>query len=127
MFISTIVSRLLQSVEFFRSGVGKWFVLLWTRCILPFKFFVIPLFAWGVIKIAISSFRLFCSTIRGYLDSVGFNGLQIGGADVLAIANTVLPLDELAGFIVAWCGLYAVCASIRFVRAAWSAIPFKAT
>lgn len=126
MYISTIASRILQSLEFFRSGFGKWLLLLWAK-IVAFKWLAVPLFVWGIIKISISAFRLFCSAMRGYLDSVGFNGIQVGGANVLAIANTVLPLDELAGFIVAWCGLYSVCASIRFIRAAWSAIPLKAS
>ncbi len=126
MFISTLIGRLLQAVEFFRSGFGKWFVLIFQK-ILAYKILVIPFFIWGVIKIAISTFRLLCSAIGSYFNSIGFTGLRVGGADILAIANTVLPLDELIGLIVAWAALYAVCASIRFLRAAWAAIPLKAT
>jgi len=126
MFISTLIGRLLQSVEFFRSGFGKWFVLAFQK-ILAYKIFVIPLFVWGVIKISISLFSLFCTSIREYLHSIGFNGVTVGGADVLAIANTVFPIDEFVGLLVAWASLYGVCASIRFARAAWAAIPLKAT
>lgn len=126
MFISTLCGRLLQAVEFFRSGFGKWFVLVFEK-ILAFKIFVIPLFIWSVIKLSISVFGLFCSTIRGYLNSIGFNGITVGGSDILAIANTVFPVDEFIGLLIAWATLYGVCASIRFARAAWAAIPFKAT
>ena len=126
MFISTLVGRLLQAVEFFRSGFGKWFVLIFNK-LLAYKFFVVPFFLWAVIKISISSFRFFCTSIGSYLNSIGFTGLRVGGADILAIANTVLPLDELIGLVVAWAALYGVCASIRFARAAWAAIPLKAT
>ncbi len=65
--------------------------------------------------------------IHTYFDSIGFTGLSIGGVDILSVANTVLPIDEFIAMLVAWFGLYAVCASIRFLRAAWAAIPFKAT
>ena len=126
MQISTLIGRLLQSVEFFRSGFGKWFVLLFQK-MLEFKFLVIPLFLWGVIKISISVFRLFCTSLGSYLNSIGFNGIRVGGADVLAIANTVFPVDEFIALLVAWASLYGVCASIRFTRAAWAAIPLKAT
>ena len=126
MFISNVCSRILQSVEFFRSGFGKWFVLLFQK-FLAFKFFCLPFFLWGVIKISISVFRLFCTSIGSYLNSIGFTGVQVGGADVLAIANTVFPVDEFVGLLVAWASLYGVCASIRFARAAWAAIPLKAT
>ena len=126
MFISTLIGRLLQAVEFFRSGFGKWFVLLFQKLI-QYKIFVIPFFVWGVIKVAISAFGLLCSAIASYFNSIGFTGLRIGGANILAIANTVLPLDELIGLIIAWAALYGVCASIRFARAAWAAIPLKAT
>lgn len=126
MFISTLIGRLLQSVEFFRSGFGKWFVLLFQK-MLAFKFLCLPFFLWGVIKIGISVFRLFCTSIGSYLNSIGFNGIRVGGADVLAIANTVFPVDEFIGLLIAWASLYGVCASIRFARAAWAAIPLKAT
>ena len=126
MFISTIISRLLQSFEFFRSGFGRWLSLGLSK-FLEFKIFVVPLFIWGVIRLTISLFRAFCSAVSTYFDSIHFSGIQVGGVNVLAVANTVLPIDELVGMIVAWFGLYAVCASIRFVRAAWSAVPFKAS
>ena len=126
MFISTLIGRLLQAVEFFRSGFGKWFVLVFQKLI-AYKILVIPFFVWSVIKISISVFRLFCSSIGGYLQSIGFNGIQVGGADVLKIANTVFPIDEFIGLLVAWASLYGVCASIRFARAAWAAVPLKAT
>ncbi|MBR1922115.1 MAG: hypothetical protein IJ829_09010 [Kiritimatiellae bacterium] len=52
---------------------------------------------------------------------------QGGGYSIVAIANTILPLDETIALLVAWAGLYATCAGIRFARAAWSAVPFKAS
>ena len=126
MFVSTLIGRLLQSLEFFRSGFGRWFSLALSK-LLEFKIFWIPLFLWGVIRLTITLFRAFCSAVSTYFNSIGFSGIRIGGVDVLAVANTVLPVDELIGFIVAWFGLYAVCASIRFIRAAWSAVPLKAS
>lgn len=126
MFISTLIGRLLQSFEFFRSGFGRWLSLFLSK-FLEFKIFWVPLFVWGVIRLTITLFRAFCSAVSTYFHSIGFSGIQIGGVDLLAVANTVLPIDELIGMILAWFGLYAVCASIRFVRAAWSAVPFKAS
>ncbi len=126
MFIANIVSRILQSFEFFRSGAGKWAVLLIQK-VLDFKIFVMPLFVWGVIKITISVFRLFCSRLASYFDTIHFEGLMVGGTDILAVANTVFPVDEFVAMLVSWFTLYSVCASIRFIRAAWSAIPFKAS
>lgn len=122
----TIAARILQSFEFFRSGAGRWGVLI-TEKLCQFKFLTIPLFIWGVIRISISSFRLLCSAIARYLNSIGFTGITVGGSDLLAIANTVFPVDEFMGLLVAWASLYAVCASIRFIRAAWAAVPLKAT
>ena len=126
MFISTLIGRLLQSFEFFRSGVGRWGVLLWQK-VMEFKIFSLPLLIWGVVRFSISLFRSACSAIQTYFDAIHFSGIQVGGTSLLTLANTVFPVDEFVGLLIAWVGLYAVCASIRFVRAAWSAIPFKAT
>ena len=126
MFIANITSRVLQSLEFFRSGAGKWGVLFVTK-FLQFRLFALPLFIWGAIKLTITGFGLFCSAIRAKLNALSFSGLQVGGVDILALANTVLPIDELMAMIVSWFAVYAICATIRFIRAAWSAIPLKAS
>ena len=126
MIITTVVSRVLQSLEFFRSGFGRWFVIIWQNSIFS-KIFLIAFFVWGVIRSTMALFSSLCSYISGALSSLGFSGVRVGGVDILALANSVLPLDELMGYIVIWFTVYGVCAAIRFVRAAWSAIPFKAT
>ena len=126
MFISTLIGRLLQSVEFFRSGFGKWFVLGFEK-FMYIKYPVVVLVVWGCIKISIAVFRLFCSSVGGYLNSIGYSGIRVGGCDILAIANTVFPIDEFVGLLIAWATLYGVCASIRFARAAWAAVPLKAS
>ena len=125
-FITSAVTYLLKSLEFFRSGVGKWFTLGFEKT-LEYKVFLLPFFIWGVIKFFISLFTTVCSAIRDKLASLNFSGIEVGGVDVLALANSVLPIDELVGLIVAWFGVAAVVASIRFIRAAWSAIPLKAS
>ena len=125
-FITSIVSSLLRSIEFFRSGLGKWFTLGFEKLV-DFKIFLLPLFIWGVIRFFISLFTTVCSAIREKLASLNFSGIQVGGVDILSLANSVLPLDELVGLIVAWFGVASVVASIRFIRAAWSAIPLKAS
>lgn len=125
-FISTLVARLLQAVEFMRSGSGKWAVLVFNK-IKSYKIFTVPCFIFAIVKITISLFRLFCSAVGGYLNSLGFSGIIVGGVDLLAIANTVFPVDEFIGLLISWVTLYGICASIRFARAAWAAIPFKAT
>ena len=124
--ISNIVSRVLQSLEFFRSGLGRWITLIFQKFIF-FKIFAVPLFIWGIIKLTISGFGLLCSSIQAKFHAINFTGLQVGGVDILAVANTVLPIDELMAMLISWFSIYAVCASIRFIRAAWSAIPFKAS
>lgn len=125
-FVSNIVSSLLQSVEFFRSGFGKWFTLGLQK-LLDYKFLMLPFFIWGVIRLVISLFGSVCSAIRDKLSSMNFNGLQVGGVDILSLANSVLPLDEIVAMLVAWFGVAAVVASIRFIRAAWDAVPLKAS
>ena len=132
MTIAVLTGRLLQSFEFFRSGAGRWAVLFFEKLVSPFKWTCLPLMIWGIIKLSLSVFRLFCSAIRDHLTT--FENLnQItreGGAesaDILAIANTVFPVNEFVSLLVAWVGLYTACASIRFLRPAWAAIPLKAT
>lgn len=125
-FVTNIVSSLLRSFEFFRSGMGKWFTLGLEK-IADYKIFLLPLFIWGVIRAVISLFGAVCSAIRDKLASLGFTGIQVGGVDVLALANSVLPIDELIGLIVAWFGVASVVASIRFIRAAWAAVPLKSS
>ena len=123
---SVIISSLLRSVEFFRSGMGKWFTLGLEK-IVDYKIFLLPLFIWGVIRLVISLFGSVCSAIREKLSSLGFSGIQVGGVDVLSLANSVLPIDELIALLIAWFGVASVVASIRFIRAAWSAVPLKAS
>ena len=130
MFIVTVVSRLLQSVEFFRSGFGRWFTLLFLKLV-DFKLFLLPLVIFGFIKCFIMSFSSLCSFIRSQWPTIshGVSSSVIhgGGFDIVAIANTVLPIDETMTLVVIWFSIYAACAIIRFARAAWAAIPFKAT
>ena len=129
MTIAVLTGRLLQSLEFFRSGAGRWVVLFFEKLVSPFKWTCLPLMIWGIIKFSLSVFRVFCSSVRGHIEV--FQNLsqitQVGGLDVLDIANTVFPVNEFASLLVAWVGLYATCASIRFFRAAWAAIPFKSS
>jgi len=126
MSISAIVGRLLQAVEFFRSGFGRWFAILFEKFI-NYKFFALPLLLWGVIRLTITLFSMMCDKIRELVGNISTNALQVGGVDILAVANTVFPVDETIALIVAWAGVYAVCATIRFIRAAWSAVPLKAS
>lgn len=129
MTIAVLTGRLLQSLEFFRSGAGRWIVLLFEKLLSPFKWTCLPLFIWGIIKFSLSVFRSLCSAIKDHIQTI--QNLQqiteVGGADVLDIANTVFPVNECFTLLVAWVGLYTACASIRFLRAAWAAIPLKAT
>ena len=127
MMIATITARLLQSVEFLRTFVANCVRLFWSKALLPFRFGVIGVFIWGVIRLSISVFRLFCTTMQSHINAIQYSGIQVGGTSVLSIANTVFPVDECVAMIIAWFALYAVCASIRFIRAAWAAIPLKAT
>lgn len=130
MFIVTVVSRLLQSVEFFRSGFGRWFTLLFQKLV-DFKLFFLPLVIFGFIKCFTALFSSLCSFIGAQWSNithgVSSSGIHGGGFDIVAIANTVLPIDETMSLVVIWFSIYTACAIIRFVRAAWSAIPFKAT
>ena len=129
MTLSVLTGRLLQSLEFFRSGAGRWFVLFFEKLVSPFKWACLPLFVWGVIKLSLSVFRLFCSSLREHIQTI--QGLQqitmVGGVDILDVANTVFPVNEFVSLLAAWVGLYSACASVRFLRAAWAAIPLKAT
>lgn len=126
MFITTVVSRVLQSLEFFRSGFGRYFVVLWQNSVIC-KIFIVFFFIWGVVRLAVSLFTQFCSLVSSSLQSLHFSGVTVGGVDVLSLANSVLPIDETMALVVVWFSVYSVCATIRFVRAAWAAIPFKAT
>ena len=72
-------------------------------------------------------FTSLCSHISTLFGSMGFHGIRAGGIDILSFANTVLPLDEMIALLISWFAVYSVCATIRFVRAAWAAIPLKAT
>ena len=131
MTIAVLTGRLLQSLEFFRSGAGRWVVLFFEKLLSPFKWTCLPLFIWGIIKFSLSVFRAFCSAIREHLQT--FENMQQitdssgSSTSVLDIANTVFPVNETFTLLVAWVGLYTACASIRFLRAAWAAIPLKAT
>lgn len=125
--MGSVVSRLLQSLEFFRSGFGRYFSLAWEK-IAWSKFFILPFVIIGFIRLSISLFGRFVSFIHDTLVGMGINQVfVVGGVDILALANTVLPLDEMIALFIMWFSVYAACASIRFVRAAWSAIPLKAT
>lgn len=130
MFIVTVVSRLLQSVEFFRSGFGRWFSLLFNKLV-DFKVFLIPLLIFGFVRAFMSLFGLLCEFIQAkwasITSSVASTSIHGSGWDIVALANTVLPIDETMSLLVIWFAIYAACAAIRFVRAAWAALPFKAT
>ena len=126
MAISTIVSRLLQSLEFFRSGWGRWITLLFNNSVFR-VLFLVPCLIYGFVRFCVSLFTRFCSFISDTLSSLHTPTLQVGGVDIFAFANSVLPLDELIGLLTMWFGVCAACATIRFVRAAWAAIPLKAT
>ena len=126
MFVSTVVSRVLQSLEFFRSGFGRYFFVFWQNSQLC-QIFTVFFFIWGVVRLVISSFTRFCSFVSESLQSLHFSGVTVGGVDILSFANSVLPIDETMALVVVWFSVYSVCATIRFVRAAWAAIPFKAT
>ena len=125
-FISGVVSKILQSLEYFRSGFGRYFVMLVQNVFIS-KILLVPIVIFAAIRMAVALFSRLCSAISGYLSSMNFNGIVVGGVDVLALANSVLPLDETMGLVVIWFTVYSVCATIRFVRAAWAAIPLKAT
>ena len=102
MTIAVLTGRLLQSLEFFRSGAGRWVVLFFEKLVSPFKWTCLPLMIWGIIKLSLSVFRLFCSAIRDHLTT--FENLnqitQVGGADILAIANTVFPVNEFVSLLI---------------------------
>ena len=124
--ISAIAGRILQSVEFFRSGFGRYLSLFMEKLV-AWKWAAVPLLIWGVVRLSIGAFSLFCSCIRDLIGDISAVQTQSGGYSIVAIANTILPLDETIALLVAWAGLYATCAGIRFARAAWSAVPFKAS
>ena len=124
--ISAIAGRILQSVEFFRSGFGRYLSLFMEKLV-AWKWAAVPLLIWGVVRLSIGAFSLFCSCIRDLIGDISAVQTQGGGYSIVAIANTILPLDETIALLVAWAGLYATCAGIRFARAAWSAVPFKAS
>lgn len=131
MSITSICGRILQGWNFLTQSIYTYVKFIWTR-LKGFKIFVVPLFIREVVQLTISTFTSLCSSVRNLYQndlSNATNSISLQGSpgDVLAIANTVLPLDELIGFIVAWLGVYAACAAIRFVRAAWAAVPFKAS
>lgn len=128
MFISTVVSRVLQSLEFVRFNIGSYFVGFWRASLLG-RIFMIGAFIWGCIRFTISLYGTMLHAIADAWASRNVNALAIqsGGTDILAMANSILPLDEIIALLVSWCSLNAVCAFIRFIRAAWAAIPLKAT
>ena len=129
MTIAVLTGRLLQSLEFFRSGAGRWVYLFIEKVISPFRWSCVPLMIWGVIKLSLSIFRLFCSAIREHVETLESMQriTQFDGVNILEIANTVFPVNEFVTLLVSWVGLYSACASIRFLRAAWAAIPLKAS
>ena len=55
MFISTIIGRLLQSIEFFRSGFGRYFTFILEKWA-AFKMPALALFSWGVVRATNSTF-----------------------------------------------------------------------
>lgn len=131
MSIASICGRILQGWNFLTQSIYTYVKFIWTR-LKGFKIFVVFLFIRETVQLTISTFTSFCSSLREIYSgdlTTATTGIGIQGSpgDVLAIANTVLPIDELIGFIVAWLGVYAACAAIRFVRAAWAAVPFKAS
>ena len=131
MSITDILGRCLEVVNFFNNGVITCFRLLWTKLI-GFKLFAILGFVWFSISTSLSVARSFCSQIRVLFDGMqsgDLSNLHILGTDggILAIANTVFPVDETMAFFISWFGVMVGCASIRFIRAAWAAIPFKAS
>ena len=126
VFISTLVGRILQTSEFFRTEVKGWFLALWESSYFAKIFFVVS-FIWGLVRTFISMFSVLCSSIRSLFQDMSFRGIEAGGVDILAMANSVLPLDEMIALLVAWFGIYSACASIRFILSVWHAIPFKAT
>lgn len=130
MFIVTVVSRLLQSVEFFRSGFGRWFSLLFEKLVYC-KVLLIPLIIYGFIRGFMALFTALCNFIKSQWanisSSVSSASIHGGGFDIVAVANTVLPIDETMALVLIWFSIYTACAVIRFVRACWAAIPFKAT
>lgn len=126
MVITTVVSRLLQSIEFFRSGVGKYLTIIIRHCI-QYKIFLLPGLIFIIVRTFMSLFAELCTRVGTLFNEMNFHGVTVGGVNILALANSVLPIDELIGLIVAWFGVYSTCATIRFIRAAWAAIPLKAT
>ena len=126
MSISDVSAQILQSLEYVRYNIYSYFLAIWQSSIIA-KICIVLTFVWGCIKTVLTLFTSLCSAISSALTGFGFSGITVGGVNVLALANTVLPVDELVALVVTWFSLYAVCASIRFIRAAWAAIPFKAT
>ena len=124
--LATIIARLLQSTEFFRYDIGSYFKWIWDSSVIT-KIVVLVTFVWGCIRMVISLFARLCSSIASAFETMNFQGIQVGGVDVLAFANSVLPLDEMIALLVTWFVIYSICAQIRFWRAAWAAVPLKAS
>ena len=124
--LATVIARLLQSTEFFRYDIGSYFKWVWNSSYIT-KVVIVLTFIWGCIRTVISLFGRLCSAISSAFESMDFQGIQAGGVDILAFANSVLPLDEMIALLVTWFTIYSVCATIRFIRAAWAAVPLKAT
>ena len=127
MTISTIGGRVLQSLEFMRFNVGGWWRMFWRANIIA-KVFVLCLFIWSCIRFTISLFGQLCSAIADCFAGVHATGIQGGGiGQIVAFANTVLPLDEIIALFISWFVLETICTEIAFIRAAWAAVPLKAT
>lgn len=129
MTITVVGGRILQAIEFWRSGAGRWFVKLWQSCTVC-KVFLLPFLAFALAEFYIHMFTLLAHSIADIFNvartNVG-NGVHSGGVELLAMANAVLPLDETIALLIIWVGLYSATSTIRFFRAAWAAIPLKAT
>ena len=129
MTVAVVGGRILQAIEFWRSGSGRWLVQLWKWCTVG-KVFLLPFFAFALAEFYIHMFTLLVRSIADCFNvartNVG-NGVQSGGIDLLAMANAVLPLDETIALLIIWVALYSATSTIRFFRAAWAMIPLKAT
>lgn len=130
MTITTVGGRILQSLEFWRSGYGRYFVHAWNN-VVRFKVLLLPFFILFLIRFFIHMFGVLCRSLREAFQVVQTNasqhGVVSGGLDILEIANQFLPIDEIVALFLVWGAVYTACCTIRFIRSAWETIPLKAT